>query len=109
MALPIVREWMNWDESKAAFVNAETVEQFYQLMTGSETEDGEQREPKITTYAQVRELRNILASAEAKRLLLDPARTYLDAVSVAKRDDLSKKLGNSGGRGYRGTTHHRCA
>ena len=57
----------------------------------SETGDDESivREPKITTYSQVRDLRDILANPDSKAVLLDPAKSLGDALGVAKADELS--------------------
>jgi hypothetical protein len=90
VSLPVVREWLGWDEDEAQFTNEEQFQDFYQLITPNEEEDTPSRDPKITTYSQVRELRHIMPNAEARRILLDPARSFFDAVSVAKREELSR-------------------
>lgn len=90
VSLPIVREWMGWDEEQARFTKETEREQFYELVTPRELEKGGRQEARIKIYSQVRELRDILPNPEAKRVLLDPNRTFLDAVAVAKRDELSR-------------------
>jgi hypothetical protein len=60
------------------------------LLVPSSEEDQPERDPKITTKDEVRELRNILANAEAKAVLLDPNRSFFDALTLAKSDELSK-------------------
>ena len=90
VSLPVVREWLGWDEELTRFTNVQTTEQFYRLITPDESEDAEVSEPRIRSYSQVRELRDILPNAEAKRVLLDPSRTFLDALTIAKREELSQ-------------------
>lgn len=90
VSLPIVREWLGWDEEAAQFTNDTQRDQFYGLITSKEDEEIGTQDPKITAYSQVRELRDILASAEARRVLLDPNRSFLDAVAIAKRDEFSR-------------------
>jgi hypothetical protein len=90
VSLPVVREWLGWDEGMTEFTNGETMDQFYRLIAPDESEDAEVIEPKIKTYEQVRDLRYILPNGEAKRVLLDPSRTFLDALTIAKREELSQ-------------------
>jgi ParB-like nuclease domain len=90
VSLPIVREWLGWDEGSGQFTDDHNRESFYQLITGTEREDGSLTEPKITTYSQVRELRAILDLPEAKRILLDPDRSFHEAVGVAKADEIAR-------------------
>jgi hypothetical protein len=92
VSLPAVRDWLGWDEVSGKFTNDSQLEHFYELITPTETEDDrtQTQPPKITSYSQVRELKNILSTTEAKRILLDPARTFFDAVTIAKRDELSR-------------------
>jgi len=90
VSLPIAREWLEWDEETAQFTSDTQRDQFYELITPKEDEETGTQDPKITAYSQVRELRDILASAEAKRVLLDPNRSFLDAVAIAKRAELSR-------------------
>lgn len=90
VSLPVVREWLGWDEGQTAFTNPEPLEDFYRLITPLEDEDGQRREPKIRTYGDVRQLRDIVPNPEAKRILLDPEKTLFDAVAIAKREQLSK-------------------
>jgi len=52
---------------------------------------GERRDPKITTYSQVRELRSILPNSEATRVLLDPDHSFLEALTISKRSEMSGK------------------
>lgn len=90
VSLPVVREWLKWDDEKSLFTDPETLQQFYDLLTPTEKDEGEKTEPKITTYFQVRELRFILPKPEAKHLLIDPFRPFQDAINAAKQEELSR-------------------
>lgn len=87
--LPKVREWLGWNDTSYHFTNEEQLEHFYDLITPN-PEESPTQDPKIKTYGEVRELRNILSNSEAKRVLLDPSRSLLDAISIAKHDELSR-------------------
>lgn len=91
VSLPTVREWLGWDEEAHQFTKSTEREQFYSLVTPTEDDErSKKRDPKITTFGQVRELRNILADTEAKAVLLDANRSFLDAMTIANRDELSR-------------------
>lgn len=90
ISLPVVRTWLGWTESSNQFLDDETRPMFYDLITPTRDDDEHpDREAKITTYAQVRELRNILPKPDAKRALLDPNRSFQEAVNTASREQLS--------------------
>lgn len=89
IALPNVREWLGWDEAGTTFINEEQLRNFYQLLTPIEETDYSQ-EPKLTTYSHIRELKHIVPNAEARRVLLDQSASFFDAVSIAKREELSR-------------------
>jgi hypothetical protein len=90
VSLPVLRDWIDWNEAENKFENEDRLRSFYGLITPNEDDEGEQREPKITTRHQVRELRSILAKTEARRVLLDPHRSFQDALSIAKQDEFSR-------------------
>jgi hypothetical protein len=93
ISLPSVRDWLGWDNEKASFQNPKELPKFYDLIVPSrrdDNDDDEPTEPKITTYSQVRELEEILANEEAKRVLFDPKRTMSDARNIANRDQIAK-------------------
>lgn len=95
VSLPAVRNWLGWDDSSLTFTDENKLRQFYDLIAPSRDEDAEgdsesSSSPKITTYSQVRELRAILANAEAAQILLDPDRSFSEAVAKAKAEELSK-------------------
>jgi len=91
VSIPSVREWMGWDEEKALFTKDTEREQFYSLLAPIESEEeGTEAEPKISTYHEVRQLREILANPQARLLLLDPNASLQDAVTIADREDRAK-------------------
>ena len=92
MSLPVVRSWLGWNELTLKFDNLEAEEQFYQLITPRlDEETGRRPEPKLRTYSDVRELKRILPNSEAKALLLDDTRSFLDALTISRKDEISKK------------------
>lgn len=92
MSLPVVRNWLEWNEADSKFDNVENEEHFYQWITPRQNEEtGKSSPPKLKTYGDVRELKRILPNAEAKALLFDETRTFLDALTMARKDEISKK------------------
>lgn len=92
MSLPVVRNWLGWNETDLKFDNVENEEHFYQLITPRQDEEtGKSPPPKLKTFGDVRELKRILPNAEAKSLLFDETRTFLDALTIARKDEISKK------------------
>jgi hypothetical protein len=90
VAQPKVREWLGWDEETSRFADNDSLEQFYELITPTEQEEGKPLPPKLPTREHVRDLKDILDVAEAKRTLLDPTRNYGDALGLAKADELAR-------------------
>lgn len=70
VSLPVVREWLNWEENRGVFTNEDQLRNFYGLLTTNSDDRDHNRDPKITSYAQVRELRDILPNPEAKGFCL---------------------------------------
>lgn len=90
VSLPIVRDWLEWDEDQSRFLEEDNLRLFYSLITPSVDDNDDELEAKITGYSQVRELRYILAVKESKRILLDPHRTFQEAVAAAHQNELAK-------------------
>jgi hypothetical protein len=90
VSLPAVREWLGWQEELGTFKNQESLEHFYELITPHVGDDDEEVPPKLTTYSQVRDLRNILPKNDAKKILLEPHRSFQEALTVANRESLSQ-------------------
>ena len=90
VSLPTVREWLDWEENDAEFRNQETLQQFYELVTPHDDDDGKRVDAKLTSYSQVRDLRSILDKPEAKKILLNPSRPFHESISVAKQEEFSR-------------------
>jgi hypothetical protein len=92
VAQPKVRVWLGWDEDSCRFTNEEHLREFYKLLVpykpdddeDEDTEPGDSREPKIKTYEDVRNLREILGDSDAEESLLDPKQSFADALALAK-------------------------
>lgn len=90
ISLPMVKTWLGWDETTATFTQDESRKQFYDLisipleLSGSDT-----KRPKIESYAQVRELKAILDNPEARQVLFDPTRTFVEASAVSKSKEIA--------------------
>jgi hypothetical protein len=90
VSLPAVRSWLDWNDPESQFKNEEELRRFYELLTPTESNDDEStKPPKITTYSQVRELRDILTKPEAKKILLESSRSFQDALTIAKSEELA--------------------
>lgn len=92
VSLPLVREWLGWEPEQFEFTNAEAKENFYKMITprpGEEEQDASP--PKISTYQDVRALRDILPNPDAKADLLNLERSVADALSIAKTKAMSKR------------------
>lgn len=93
VSLPAVKDWLEWNDSGMRFEAESSLKAFYQLLTpihdSTDAENGTQSEAKITSYSQVRDLREILLNVEARKVLLDPSRTFGDALGITKADELS--------------------
>lgn len=87
-----IKEWLGWDEPTGRFTNEEQLHEFYALITPTEHEEngGVVHPPKLPDREAVRQLRTILDVPEARRALFNPERSYLDALGIAKAEELSK-------------------
>ena len=88
VSLPVVREWLGWDDGTCEFKNPTTTDQFFSLISTSQDSTEDFKSPKITTYSEVRDLRLILANPEAKKVLLDPIKSFTEALAVTKRQEI---------------------
>lgn len=83
-----VKDWLSWDEQEYRFTDDDHVDKFYRLLVPyapeDEEESGRAREPKIKTYLDVRDLRDILGNVEAQECLFDPDKSFNEALAVAK-------------------------
>lgn len=95
LSIPLIREWLGWNDEINIFENVEEVEKFFRSISPEtiEEEDGTtiQHEAKITTYSQIRQLRSILPNDDAKTALFDePDQTYDDALAIAKQPEIAR-------------------
>jgi post-segregation antitoxin (ccd killing protein) len=94
VSLPVVRDWLEWDAEANTFNNNEIREQFYQLITPRNVGQDDENEPKIRTFSEVRQLRDILVNDDAKAELLQLDRDLVDAVAVANQDKMARRWRN---------------
>lgn len=94
VSLPTVREWLNWNADANSFDDVEGREVFYQLVTPRNIGQDDEKEPKIRTYSEVRQLRDILTNEDAKAELLQMDRDLVDAISVANQDRMARRWRN---------------
>ena len=79
-----VRNWLGWSETDLIFTGEETRTQFYELITPRyDEESGRSITAKLQTREDVRNLRRILRDDNAKVVLLDPSRTFNEALALA--------------------------
>ena len=95
VSLPVVREWLGWNDEDCNCHALDELEQFYGTITPRQIEDPDECEqdhpPKITNYGQVRELRSILQNEEAKAILVEePERSFDEALAVAKQPEIAR-------------------
>jgi hypothetical protein len=83
-----VKEWLGWDGDEYKFADEDNLESFYKLLAPHSPEEEEEaaraREPKIRTYLDVRNLKEIIGNIEAEECLLDPDKSFNEALAVAK-------------------------
>jgi hypothetical protein len=90
VALPDVRVRFGWDSASESFSDNEKSREFYELIA---TEDSDQ-EAKLKTYSDVRKLKLIIGNKNAESALIDPDKSFGDAVaaiSETKKDDYQPK------------------
>ena len=91
VSLPTVRDWLGWDDDTFLFTKDADLLQFYQLLCPQPGEDDDQKpDAKLKSREQVRQLADILPKAEARRILLDPARSFAEAIAIASHDQLAR-------------------
>ena len=94
ISLPMVRDWLGWNAETTRFDDDDSREMFYQLISPRIQEQGENVQPKLKSYSDVRALRAILPNAEAKADLLQMDRELVDALTIANRDRMSRRWRN---------------
>ena len=94
VSLPSVREWLNWNAEANEFQENETREVFYQLITPRNAGQDDELEPKIRTYSEVRQLRDILPNPDAKAELLRMDKDLVDALAIATQGNMARRWRN---------------
>jgi len=88
IAVVKVKDWLGWHDDEYRFTEEDNLDKFYKLLVAHVPEDEEEssrtREPKIRTYLDVRNLKDILGNVEAQECLFDPDKSYNEALAVAK-------------------------
>lgn len=83
-----IKDWLGWHDNEYRFTYDTNRESFYRLLVPytpeDEDESGRARDPKVRTYLDVRNLRDILGNIEAEECLHDPDKSYNEALAVAK-------------------------
>lgn len=93
-----IKDWLDWeDEPVFAFKNDKELKEFYKMLVPYIPEDEEEDsiepdDPKITTYKDVRNLREILGNEDAEEALFDPDQSFSEALAVAKASEGTKWL-----------------
>ena len=91
VSVPVIRGWLGWEQESSQFMNEEELRRFYTLIVGNEDDDeGQSREPKIKNRSEVRDLGSILPNDEAKGILFDPSRSFVEALATAKEEEFSR-------------------
>lgn len=92
LSLPVLRNWLNWDDATNRFGETSELESFYSLIspTRPEEEDQDELSPKLAKYSDVRLLRDILVDDTATQILLDPERDLAEAVAVVSKGEVQR-------------------
>ncbi|GGD86029.1 hypothetical protein GCM10010985_45760 [Caballeronia grimmiae] len=90
---PKVREWLNFSDTTYRAENADARRSFYELLSPRNV-DGEMLPPKLNNATrQVRQLKEIVDKPVPLRILLDPERSFEDAVRAADDESLPDETG----------------
>lgn len=92
VSVPIIRNWLGWSDTTNTFDSTTEREQFYELLLPRSSEElGKERPPKLQTYSDVRQLRDILPNAQAKASLLNIDEAYSTAIAAANQEQVKSK------------------
>ena len=80
VSLPDVRAYFGWDDSSLRFTDTQRAREFFELIAPHDDDT----ESKIRTYADVRKLKFVVSHPKAVALLIDPDRSFADALEVAE-------------------------
>lgn len=85
VALPTLRTWLDWDNERHEFKSIENRELLYGWLVGSNGD------PKISSFRDVRQLRQVMDHEDAFAALKDDDQTLADAVAIANADARATK------------------
>ena len=92
VSIPRIREWLGWSDTSFSAENEEARRNFYELLL-PRTLDGELRPPKITEIRDLRKLKNIVGRPLPLSILLDPEKSFEEAVDAAEAEVVEDVLG----------------
>ena len=78
---PSMRDWLSWDPDSSTFANSSNRELLYGWLAGTDEAD-----PKITSFRDIRLLRQVMENADAFLALTDDDQTLEQAVALANAD-----------------------
>ncbi len=81
VSLPDVRQYYSWDDNDLKFKDLQKAREFFDLIAPQD------QEPKIRTYSDVRKLKFIISHPRAVAVLIDPDKTFGEALEVAESLD----------------------
>ena len=87
--MPALRDWLCWNAEPNRFDNPENTERFYQLISPRVFDQGERRPPKLTTFSDVRSLKDVVQNQDALADLLQPERELVDALTISNRNRIA--------------------
>lgn len=80
VSLPDVRVRFGWDSETNQFTDHEKAREFFELVA---PQTKEALEPKLKAYSDVRKLKLIVGNPTAEEVLLDPTKTFAEALAEA--------------------------
>jgi hypothetical protein len=78
VALPNVRVRFGWNSDSESFLDNEKSREFFELIAPDDTD----QEAKLKTYSDVRKLKLIIGNKVAESALIDPDKSFSDAVAA---------------------------
>lgn len=90
VSLPDVRTRFGWDSTQETFTNLESAREFYELIAPHE----ENGEVKLNTYSDVRKLKFIVGRNRAESILLDPEKSFAEALKAAESETQDPNAGD---------------
>lgn len=86
ISLPNVREFFSWNQDETTFRDQEKAHQFYELIEPREPGST----PKLRTFIDVRQLRQVIGNSAAEAALLDPDQPLSAALALAQANQIAQ-------------------